>query len=500
MALIKCPECGKEISDKSKICVNCGYPIEEYMRKIEGERRKKDEELKKYKCNTCGTQNEIGNDYCVNCGARITPYARNEHNNDKIFLEHADSHNSHAEPVKRNKKNTTPKPPFWERTWFIALACIFFPPAGIALLWICDKPNRRKTRIILTAFLCLWTWVLFGPSDAEENNAPGSGIEIEEENQGKEKESTQKDEKNHEKEVREQEKIETERSSEISEKKQFETAVESIGMDYSKVKNVRKLDDWASGTRYSFVYDGFEYIVYELGNGEINTICAGWKRTAIYERGYKPLNYKDFEPDISVIESLQPDMFERLSQYIEGETSIKSKIGSMMYSRIYDYYSISGEVKAKNAVSKKDFTFTVDYIVKDGGYECVYLALDGVVAFGSGQTPELPKEQLPQEVNSTSGESIMLSDGKEGEYGQYDSFDGEPYLRYYVPTGNYKVKCNIRGGFYIETIELHKEDGWDTATTIQQINMSEGEEIDISIEDGQCISLIINTEIELIKK
>lgn len=29
MALIKCPECGKEISDKSKQCIHCGYPLEE---------------------------------------------------------------------------------------------------------------------------------------------------------------------------------------------------------------------------------------------------------------------------------------------------------------------------------------------------------------------------------------------------------------------------------------------------------------------------------------
>lgn len=29
MSLIKCPECNKEISDKSKVCVNCGYPINE---------------------------------------------------------------------------------------------------------------------------------------------------------------------------------------------------------------------------------------------------------------------------------------------------------------------------------------------------------------------------------------------------------------------------------------------------------------------------------------
>lgn len=112
-------------------------------------------------------------------------------------------------------------------------------------------------------------------------------------------------------------------------------------------------------------------------------------------------------------------------------------------------------------------------------------------------------QETSDEVESIEGDSgkiITLTDGIEGEYGQNDLFDGEPYLRYHVPAGNYKVKCKIRGGFYIETIELHKEDGWDTATTIQQINMSEGEETDISIEDGQCISLIINTEIELIKQ
>ena len=28
MALIKCPECGKEISDKASSCINCGYPIQ----------------------------------------------------------------------------------------------------------------------------------------------------------------------------------------------------------------------------------------------------------------------------------------------------------------------------------------------------------------------------------------------------------------------------------------------------------------------------------------
>lgn len=87
MALIKCPECGKEISDKSDICIGCGFPIKEYLQKeqeLEAERKrekelreKEEKELKeRYLCRSCYKQNEIGEDYCVNCGNRLTPYTR----------------------------------------------------------------------------------------------------------------------------------------------------------------------------------------------------------------------------------------------------------------------------------------------------------------------------------------------------------------------------------------------------------------------------------------
>ena len=29
MALIKCPECGNEVSDKAPACIHCGYPLQE---------------------------------------------------------------------------------------------------------------------------------------------------------------------------------------------------------------------------------------------------------------------------------------------------------------------------------------------------------------------------------------------------------------------------------------------------------------------------------------
>ena len=45
MALIKCSECGKAISDKSKVCVNCGNPIQKAIKK-EKEKKEKSKAFK----------------------------------------------------------------------------------------------------------------------------------------------------------------------------------------------------------------------------------------------------------------------------------------------------------------------------------------------------------------------------------------------------------------------------------------------------------------------
>lgn len=35
MALINCPECGREVSSRARACPNCGYPIEELLNEIQ---------------------------------------------------------------------------------------------------------------------------------------------------------------------------------------------------------------------------------------------------------------------------------------------------------------------------------------------------------------------------------------------------------------------------------------------------------------------------------
>lgn len=51
MAMIKCPECGKEISDKAAFCVGCGFPI---SGSEEPEADKPETILMQGLCNECG--------------------------------------------------------------------------------------------------------------------------------------------------------------------------------------------------------------------------------------------------------------------------------------------------------------------------------------------------------------------------------------------------------------------------------------------------------------
>ena len=51
--MIKCPECGKDISNQSDKCIYCGFPI-------------RNEEMRV--CSNCGVLNQAGSTFCSSCG------------------------------------------------------------------------------------------------------------------------------------------------------------------------------------------------------------------------------------------------------------------------------------------------------------------------------------------------------------------------------------------------------------------------------------------------
>lgn len=54
MTLIKCNECGHEVSDKASVCPNCGCPIERILT-----------------CEECGSQLSANETTCPNCGCPV---------------------------------------------------------------------------------------------------------------------------------------------------------------------------------------------------------------------------------------------------------------------------------------------------------------------------------------------------------------------------------------------------------------------------------------------
>lgn len=63
MAMISCPNCGKQISDKAKTCPGCGYVLEN--------EKVVEEEPKKVVCEECGTELTPDMEVCPNCGCPV---------------------------------------------------------------------------------------------------------------------------------------------------------------------------------------------------------------------------------------------------------------------------------------------------------------------------------------------------------------------------------------------------------------------------------------------
>lgn len=70
MALIKCPECGKEISDKAKMCIGCGFPLEEMKLQEEMEPEKEVVEEQLTNCLYCNSVSFDDDGYCNECGMK----------------------------------------------------------------------------------------------------------------------------------------------------------------------------------------------------------------------------------------------------------------------------------------------------------------------------------------------------------------------------------------------------------------------------------------------
>lgn len=73
MALIKCPECGREISDRAANCPGCGFPIAEEIGKLQRNVSESEdyedleENTQLFDCVECGRPLPVGIKECIYC-------------------------------------------------------------------------------------------------------------------------------------------------------------------------------------------------------------------------------------------------------------------------------------------------------------------------------------------------------------------------------------------------------------------------------------------------
>lgn len=118
MALIKCPECGKEVSDRATVCIHCGYPLD--VTKSDSVEHKNIEScienIDYHKCPSCGqTLQEIdaGVYHCSRC--------------DNLYMEEDISHGSDASHKTEKAKNPSSSKPTNTRKrkiWLTILAVL----------------------------------------------------------------------------------------------------------------------------------------------------------------------------------------------------------------------------------------------------------------------------------------------------------------------------------------------------------------------------------------
>lgn len=97
VALITCPECGGNVSDKAKMCIHCGFPLSsEKPAEIEF-------------CPKCGKPNEVDACFCSSCGYALRDATEEGHGNSLSQSKDIMSLVSvRQEDIKPTHTNTTP--------------------------------------------------------------------------------------------------------------------------------------------------------------------------------------------------------------------------------------------------------------------------------------------------------------------------------------------------------------------------------------------------------
>lgn len=317
MGLIKCPECGKEISDKADVCIGCGFPIKKYVENREGYSDFKNEEQTTVEdgiiiCKSCGEKNNKGDTYCKSCGTKLT-------DSDNIMFELTD-----------DKKKVS-------KLSFVALVCSFlgrysYIGAILAFIDICIRKKNKQYKFsyfaICVSIVMMLALGSFGSSGSDGSNDEPTQIETQE-TQSEETASDQKLDTEADTQKQDAEKNDTQIKKEKPKKQnKFVKDLVNDGLDekvakkaykilkkkigFKKLKYVDKMDGL---TNYNIEADGADIVM--TASDKVYRIFIPSSSYVFYEDGKVKLIAKRFN-ETTYTQSEASAYYIMAQQIIEG--------------------------------------------------------------------------------------------------------------------------------------------------------------------------------------
>lgn len=336
MGLIKCPECGKEISDKAEICVNCGFPIKNYSKEKVGrsdylqpenkeiETVQKDSFMENNQntviCESCGAENKANADYCRKCGSPIEDGGfRN--NFTRVFEEFGNT----------DKKNSVIS---IIAAIFSIFGCMCYVGLILAIVDLCSgkKEKQHKWSIFAILVCIVWTivFIFFGTIGSNESDSVAD-TQIESQTETEESQVVESTEKKPDKKLENKEKTKSEKSTEQKKKhnkivsafmkdgleekvavKAYNILKKKIG--FKKIEYVERMDDTSN---YEITADGNDIVM--TASDKVYRIFIPESDYVFYEDGKVKLTAKKLE-DTTI------DQNEGSSYYIMAQEIVKESL------------------------------------------------------------------------------------------------------------------------------------------------------------------------------
>lgn len=133
-----------------------------------------------------------------------------------------------------------------------------------------------------------------------------------------------------------------------------------------------------------------------------------------------------------------------------------------------------------------------------------------IYAYDDGQINSINKNLQGDKIYSNKNvkfeskdeNAIVLKYGEMGEYGRNVEYDGQNYIKYFLPEGKYEIEALTRNAmFFIEDTKIYKNSfGYDESKTIDTIQLTDvGSKQTITLQANNCINLVINSSISIKK-